>query len=711
MQAVVRQRTARKMTEERKAAHLAFKEQTLIKAKNVFSYEALAVDTIARAYRAYRAVSAAKEATLARLLGGTTGPWLELRAAERQRAGWVALRELLWEVASHQIESVHASLGLAPRRAPDGGSAEADGGASVASSTLHGSPTAHRNGSPTAHRFVSPTAHRNSSPTAHRNGSPTAHRSSLGDSRNATPNGQRSGAWKGTVIRSATAAAGARSGATVFVDGRAVPQPGAAGAALGRQISAARKLRQKRELELSSLGARLQLCDALRTTLAERTEGRGAPISAPSAPPHDEVFRELRDLRAEIEARMLSHELRSPGHELRSPGLSAATSAISASMLVASKLDASYAAAHTLIAHAAELRGMGECATTLAARFPGVEGLWGIIPSLRARLRAVEAEAAGKLAEAAAISTAEESTQMERARHKLLTELLEIDVPGTACGAALRTALDERAVQTRARLAELQADGAVPSVDDADAASDALERAGQSLGALRLLTELRRRDLELEISSLRMQRLAALRSALVCRERARLRALTEHADFLRRCVAYAEGLPSRVLVRRVEAEASLMLAASGRRQSDAVTRGFDDSVGHACVVDLLNWWHADAHLVTLRIAEVKQPTRDRYLLTVQVLPTALLSRATSPVLRATSPVRSPMHSPGATKLGGFGGFGGGASCTDDNMEPPAEAAVEAVNELMRLMTGEVGKTNSFEPEVMTLMGSDNLDCQ
>ena len=706
MQAVVRQRTARKMTEERKAAHLAFKEQTLIKAKNVFSYEALAVDTIARAYRAYRAVSAAKEATLARLLGGTTGPWLELRAAERQRAGWVALRELLWEVASHQIESVHASLGLAPRRAPDGGSAEADGGASVASSTLHGSPTAHRNGSPTAHR----------------NGSPTAHRSSLGDSRNATPNGQRSGAWKGTVIRSATAAAGARSGATVFVDGRAVPQPGAAGAALGRQISAARKLRQKRELELSSLGARLQLCDALRTTLAERTEGRGAPISAPisapSAPPHDEVFRELRELRAEIEARMLSHELRSPGHELRSPGLSAATSAISASMLVASKLDASYAAAHTLIAHAAELRGMGECATTLAARFPGVEGLWGIIPSLRARLRAVEAEAAGTLAEAAAISTAEESTQMERARHKLLTELLELDVPGTACGAALRTALDERAVQTRARLAELQADGAVPSVDEADAVSDALERAGQSLGALRLLTELRRRDLELEISSLRMQRLAALRSALVCRERARLRALTEHADFLRRCVAYAEGLPSRVLVRRVEAEASLMLAASGRRQSDAVTRGFDDSVGHACVVDLLNWWHADAHLVTLRIAEVKQPTRDRYLLTVQVLPTALLSRATSPVLRATSPVlratspvRSPMHSPGATKLGGFGGFGGGASCTDDNMEPPAEAAVEAVNELMRLMTGEVGKTNSFEPEVMTLMASDNLDCQ
>ena len=695
MQAVVRQRTARKMTEERKAAHLAFKEQTLIKAKNVFSYEALAVDTIARAYRAYRAVSAAKEATLARLLGGTTGPWLELRAAERQRAGWVALRELLWEVASHQIESVHASLGLAPRRAPDGGSAEADGGASVASSTLHGSPT--------AHRFVSP--------TAHRNGSPTAHRSSLGDSRNATPNGQRSGAWKGTVIRSATAAAGARSGATVFVDGRAVPQPGAAGAALGRQISAARKLRQKRELELSSLGARLQLCDALRTTLAERTEGRGAPISAPSAPPHDEVFRELRDLRAEIEARMLSHELRSPGHELRSPGLSAATSAISASMLVASKLDASYAAAHTLIAHAAELRGMGECATTLAARFPGVEGLWGIIPSLRARLRAVEAEAAGKLAEAAAILSAEESTQMERARHKLLTELLELDVPGTARGAALSTALDERAVQTRARLAELQADGAVPSVDEADAASDALERAGQSLGALRLLTELRRRDLELEISSLRMQRLAALRSALVCRERARLRALTEHADFLRRCVAYAEGLPSRVLVRRVEAEASLMLAASGRRQSDAVTRGFDDSVGHACVVDLLNWWHADAHLVTLRIAEVKQPTRDRYLLTVQVLPTALLSRATSPVLRATSPVRSPMHSPGATKLGGFGGFGSGASCTDDSMEPPAEAAVEAVNELMRLMTGEVGKTNSFEPEVMTLMASDNLDCQ
>ena len=198
-------------------------------------------------------------------------------------------------------------------------------------------------------------------------------------------------------------------------------------------------------------------------------------------------------------------------------------------------------------------------------------------------------------------------------------------------------------------------------------------------------------------------------------ERARLRALTEREDFLRRCVAYAAGLPSRVLVRRVEAEASLLLAASGRRQSEAITRAFDDSVGHVCVADLLGWWHADAHLVTLRIAEVKQPARDRYLLTVQILPTALLSRATSPVsratspalrdtspaFRATSPVHSPVHSPGATKHRGFGSV---ASSTDESMEPPAEAAVEAVNELMRLMTGEVGKTNSFEPEV------DDLDC-
>ena len=217
---------------------------------------------------------------------------------------------------------------------------------------------------------------------------------------------------------------------------------------------------------------------------------------------------------------------------------------------------------------------------------------------------------------------------------------------------------------------------------------------------------------------------------------------------MRRCVAYAAGLPSRVLVRRVEAEASLLLAASGRRQSEAITRAFDDSVGHVCVADLLGWWHADAHLVTLRIAEVKQrardrylpsprmqalttapsltspqvkqPARDRYLLTVQILPTALLSRATSPVsratsptlratspaFRATSPVHSPVHSPGATKHRGFGSV---ASSTDESVEPPAEAAVEAVNELMRLMTGEVGKTNSFEPEVMTLIASDDLD--
>jgi len=315
--------------------------------------------------------------------------------------GWAALRELLWEVASHQLESVHASIGLAPRRAPDGGSADPDGGAGGASSSHPGSPS--------ADRFVSP--------TAHRSGSPTAHRSSLGDSRHATPKGQRSGAWKGTVIRSATAAAGARSGATVFVDGRAVPPPGAAAAALGRQISAARKVRQKRDLELSSLGARLQLCEALRTTLAERTEAIAAPNSAPnSAPisaPHDEIFRELRDLRAEIEAKMLSHEV-------RSPGLSAATSALSTSMLFASKLDAAHAAAHTLIAHAAELRGIAECASTLAARFPAVEALWGIIPALRARLRAVEAEAVARLADAAALSTAEESNQVwsgARAHH------------------------------------------------------------------------------------------------------------------------------------------------------------------------------------------------------------------------------------------------------------------------------------------------------
>ena len=110
---------------------------------------------------------------------------------------------------------------------------------------------------------------------------------------------------------------------------------------------------------------------------------------------------------------------------------------------------------------------------------------------------------------------------------------------------------------------------------------------------------------------------------------------------------------------------------------------------------------------------MKQPARDRYLLTVQILPTALLSRATSPTLRATSPalratspVHSPVHSPGATKHRGFGSV---ASSTDESVEPPAEAAVEAVNELMRLMTGEVGKTNSFEPEVMTLIASDDLD--
>jgi hypothetical protein len=333
--------------------------------------------------------------------------------------GWAALRELLWEVASHQLESVHASIGLAPRRAPDGGSADADGGAGGASSSHPGSPT--------AHRFVSPTADRNGSPTADRNGSPTAHRSSLGDSRHATPKGQRSGAWKGSVIRSATAAAGARSGATVFVDGRAVPPPGAAAAALGRQISAARKVRQKRDLELSSLGARLQLCEALRTTLVERTEARGAPNSAPNSTPnaapisapHDEIFRELRDLRAEIEAKMLSHEV-------RSPGLSAATSALSTSMLFASKLDAAHAAAHALIAHAAELRGIAECASTLAARFPAVEALWGIIPALRARLRAVEAEAVARLAEAAALSTAEESNQVwsgARAHHGAASSL------------------------------------------------------------------------------------------------------------------------------------------------------------------------------------------------------------------------------------------------------------------------------------------------
>ena len=124
--------------------------------------------------------------------------------------------------------------------------------------------------------------------------------------------------------------------------------------------------------------------------------------------------------------------------------------------------------------------------------------------------------------------------------------------------------------------------------------------------------------------------------------------------------------------------------------------------------------HASAHHGALTSPQVKQPARDRYLLTVQILPTALLSRATSPTLRATSPtlratspVHSPVHSPGATK---HRGFGSAASSTDESVEPLAEAAVEAVNELMRLMTGEVGKTNSFEPEVMTLIASDDLDC-
>lgn len=216
----------------------------------------------------------------------------------------------------------------------------------------------------------------------------------------------------------------------------------------------------------------------------------------------------------------------------------------------------------------------------------------------------------------------------------------------------MSSGLRSRAETSRTRIAELRAElvaadgatavatdavagasGAVAGAVSAGEVTDMLERAGQATGALRLLSELRRRDAVEALASLRMQRFHAMRPVLLCRHRPRLRTLTAREDFLKRCVAYAEALPARTLVTRVEAEATLLLTASRySRAAVGAAAAFDDAVAHVCVNDLLNWWHADPRHVTLRVSDVSEPAKDKFVLTVQVC---------SPLISPDLPLISP----------------------------------------------------------------------
>ena len=65
------------------------------------------------------------------------------------------------------------------------------------------------------------------------------------------------------------------------------------------------------------------------------------------------------------------------------------------------------------------------------------------------------------------------------------------------------------------------------------------------------------REATTELLALRLQRTEALRPALLCRHRARLKEVAAREAFLRQAVGFAESLQQRKLVQRVEAEAPL----------------------------------------------------------------------------------------------------------------------------------------------------------
>ena len=116
-----------------------------------------------------------------------------------------------------------------------------------------------------------------------------------------------------------------------------------------------------------------------------------------------------------------------------------------------------------------------------------------------------------------------------------------------------------------------------------------------------------------------------MKPVLLCRHRARLAVLVEEEDFLSHAVAYAEGLQRRELVRRVEAEATLLLTGTQFSIDTTEVRGFDDGVGFTLCAELMAWLHADPEWILLRVASVEEPGKNRWLLTVQIMPSEAAS--------------------------------------------------------------------------------------
>ena len=271
------------------------------------------------------------------------------------------------------------------------------------------------------------------------------------------------------------------------------------------------------------------------------------------------------------------------------------------------------------------------CARSFSDRFTSAELLWGLAETMQARMAEVEIEIEFKRKEVTDLSAAEESMSSARAVVRLLTDLMG-SADETASVGAVAEWLTENAAVAHEKGNELRAslsgqDGSGTEV------SDAIERSGRAIGALRLISDLRRRESELELTTLRVQRLEVTKPVLLCQHRPQLRALNERDAFLRKCLEFAKGLPQRQskLVRRVEAEMTIIIHATTRPElagGALVARGFDDDVGYALTRELLQWWHADPKMVTLQISEVNE-IKDaaagtiRYLLSVQVLPTVV----------------------------------------------------------------------------------------
>ena len=189
---------------------------------------------------------------------------------------------------------------------------------------------------------------------------------------------------------------------------------------------------------------------------------------------------------------------------------------------------------------------------------------------------------------------------------------------------SISTFVTSKGAAMRARVAEVQAALAAHEREASDL-SDSLQRASQAVGSLRLLSSIERREAQSELRTLRLERREAMKPVLLCRHRARLAVLVEEEDFLSHAVAYAEGLQRRELVRRVEAEATLLLTGTQFSIDTTEVRGFDDGVGFTLCAELMAWLHADPEWILLRVASVEEPGKNRWLLTVQIMPSEAAS--------------------------------------------------------------------------------------